>query len=309
MTSENPSTATARRNRIIAIAAGAITVIAIVLAFASGFLGQQWNWLRPAGELLLLAELVGLVVLERHQLFEPVHEKVTGMETRIDRIDTTLSTLAETVGAWGQVTVCTSPPDVFRALTRVTREALAREQETPRILRTGGLSGRGMFGEEWQLEAEAQDYLAAYTAHLLFPKRPSESPARRWSVRTFMVFAERENFERWWKQGTPIIANSPLNLEVKVLVRSPAQAQLSPQTITDRDVVIALDDETAIFRWGVLFQGPHYATLFAQWYDDLWANTPGALLVYARSGVNQKALDQIRAELEVAEATIKRQTA
>jgi hypothetical protein len=39
-----------KRNRLIAIAAGAITVVAIALAFASGYLGQEWRWLRPAGE-------------------------------------------------------------------------------------------------------------------------------------------------------------------------------------------------------------------------------------------------------------------
>jgi len=57
------------------MAAGAITVIAIVLGFAGDFLGLPWHWMRPAAELLLLAELVGLVVLERHQLFEPVHSR------------------------------------------------------------------------------------------------------------------------------------------------------------------------------------------------------------------------------------------
>jgi hypothetical protein len=31
--------------------------------------------MRPAGELILLAELVGLIVLERHQLFEPVSDR------------------------------------------------------------------------------------------------------------------------------------------------------------------------------------------------------------------------------------------
>jgi hypothetical protein len=56
---------------MIAIAAGVITVIAVVLGFAGDFLGLPWHWMRPAAELLLLAELVGLVVLERHQLFEP----------------------------------------------------------------------------------------------------------------------------------------------------------------------------------------------------------------------------------------------
>jgi hypothetical protein len=59
MATEITSLTTARRNRMIAVFAAAITVVAIVLAFASGYLGQQWNWLRPAGELLLLAELVG----------------------------------------------------------------------------------------------------------------------------------------------------------------------------------------------------------------------------------------------------------
>jgi hypothetical protein len=92
MTSENPSTAPAGRNRIVAIAAGAITLIAIVLALASGYLGLTWLWLRPAAELLLLAELVGLIVLERHQLFEPVHD-------RVEDIYSTLATLMQQIGA------------------------------------------------------------------------------------------------------------------------------------------------------------------------------------------------------------------
>jgi hypothetical protein len=92
MTSEKPSTATAGRNRIVAIAAGAITVIAIVLALASGYLGLTWLWLRPAAELLLLAELVGLIVLEPHQLFEPVHD-------RGEDIYSTLATLMQQIGS------------------------------------------------------------------------------------------------------------------------------------------------------------------------------------------------------------------
>ena len=35
----------ARRNRIIAIAAGVVTVIAIVLGFAGDFLGLPWHWM------------------------------------------------------------------------------------------------------------------------------------------------------------------------------------------------------------------------------------------------------------------------
>ena len=65
MASESTSSATVKRNRIIVIAAGAITVIAFTLALASGYLGLTWLWLRSAAELLLLAELVGLSVVER----------------------------------------------------------------------------------------------------------------------------------------------------------------------------------------------------------------------------------------------------
>src|SRR5271166_504380 len=92
----------ARRNRMIAILAGALTVIAIVLGFAGDFLGMPWHWMRPAAELLLLAELVGLVVLERHQLFEPVHDKVAGIEIHVVDIKTTLDLVTQQLGAAGQ---------------------------------------------------------------------------------------------------------------------------------------------------------------------------------------------------------------
>src|SRR5271167_3088214 len=87
-----PSQSTARRNRMVAMAAGVITVIAIVFGFAGDFLGLPWHWMRPVAELLLLAELVGLVVLERHQLFEPVHEQVGGMEAQLAEVRETLAT-------------------------------------------------------------------------------------------------------------------------------------------------------------------------------------------------------------------------
>jgi len=54
----------ARRNRLIAIGASATTIIAIIFAFAADFLGIGANWMRPAAELLLLAELVGPIVAQ-----------------------------------------------------------------------------------------------------------------------------------------------------------------------------------------------------------------------------------------------------
>jgi hypothetical protein len=64
MAATEPSSTNARRNRIIAICAGAVTITAIVVAFAAEYFELPWKWLRPSAELLLLAELVGLVVLD-----------------------------------------------------------------------------------------------------------------------------------------------------------------------------------------------------------------------------------------------------
>src|SRR5713226_3365861 len=127
-----------RRNRMIAIAAGAITVAAIVVAFAAEYLELPWKWLRPGVELLLLAELVGLVVLERHQLFEPVHDKVEAMHTSIGEMH---AMMTESARSSGQVTACASTPEVYRTIARVVREALMRDQQAPQILRTGLLAG------------------------------------------------------------------------------------------------------------------------------------------------------------------------
>src|SRR5712692_9906787 len=114
----------ARRNRMIAIAAGAITVTAIVVAFAAEYFELPWKWLRPGVELLLLAELVGLVVLERHQLFEPVQESVRGIETQIaeirdalaltkmDDIRQILARLSERISEEGQAIVYAGPAEV-----------------------------------------------------------------------------------------------------------------------------------------------------------------------------------------------------
>src|SRR5271168_5048435 len=143
----------ARRNRLIAMAAGAFTVIAIVLGFAGDVLGLPWHWMRPAAELLLLAELVGLVVLERHQLFEPVHEKIGGMEAQLAEVRETLATanlqkmgsaielMSESMKASGQTTLYASPPELLRGLARAAREALAREQPAPQIFYFTRLSG------------------------------------------------------------------------------------------------------------------------------------------------------------------------
>ena len=61
-----------------------ITVTAIVGAFAAECMGVEWKWLKPVVEMLVLAELLGVVVLERRQLFEPIHETVEAIQSRTE---------------------------------------------------------------------------------------------------------------------------------------------------------------------------------------------------------------------------------
>jgi len=310
MASENPSSSTARRNRMIAIAAGAITVVAIVFAFASGYLGQQWNWLRPAGELLLLAELVGLIVLERHQLFEPVQEKVTGMEARMAEMQTALGQMRDLMTVSGQVTVTTGFRESFQLRTRLLREALMREQQGPQILRNARLSG---FPLQVQDTREGRDEWRAFnevmSRFLLLPGSVAGSSGHRWSARSIWAFASIGALNSGLEFILSLAGGTEaLNVEIKVQLRSRAEALLSPVQITDRDVFLSYDDELSS-RWGLALQGQQYVALFARWFDDRWSAIPDSYLIYSRNGLNQKAVDRIRKELEGVEVAGERKTA
>jgi hypothetical protein len=107
--------------------------------------------IRPAAEFLLLAELVALVVIECRQLFEPVHEKVTKIESQMEDVRgvltganfsdmrATLGQLRERIDATGQVALCASPPQVLRAITQVASEALAHGRADTRVVCNCGL--------------------------------------------------------------------------------------------------------------------------------------------------------------------------
>jgi hypothetical protein len=294
---------------MLAIVAGSITVTAIVVAFAAEYFDLPWKWLRPGVELLLLAELVGLVVLERHQLFEPVHDTVRGIHRRVEEIH---ALIAENARTSGQVTLCTSVPEMFRTMARVLREALSRDQPTPQILRVARLAGVqarvSSLEEDPDLAAEWRDWVSAMLAFTLTPGTPPDGRARRWSVRFIQAYVTLDNFDRLLDQLLrPILAGKPSNFEYKVLVRARTEAMISPGLITDREVVTSFDDNTA-FRWGVHYQGPQYLPLFARWFDELWASFPNSYLIYSRNGFNQCAIDRIKTELEAVESA-QRQTA
>jgi hypothetical protein len=295
---------------MIAIAAGVITIIVVVLGFAGDVLGLPWHWGRPAAELLLLAELVGLVVLERHQLFGPVRENVDGVGTQVQDIHAMLTESARTSG---QVTACTSTAEVFRTGARIAREALARDQPAPRTLRLARLAGHvraGKVQEEPDLAAEIQDWFDAVEAYSLTPGSPPDSRARRWSVRYIAASAGLPDFDLTFERGVrQLLGGKPINVEVKILVGRRIEAMPCPAIITDRDALMIFDDATADLRWGLLFQNPQYLAHFERWFDDLWATIPDSYLVYSRDGVDQSAIERISKELEAFEGAQARQPA
>ena len=168
-------------------------MVAIVLAFASGYLGQQWNWLRPSGELLLLAELVGLIVLERHQLFEPVYQRVQELKAGNEELKAgnaelraMLAALAQQIGAAGQVTIAVGTHESVLLRTRMLRQALAREQEGPQVLRTALLSGTFTAKDIRESSDDWQAYAKALSEFSLLPGSAS-SKGHRWSARTLLA--------------------------------------------------------------------------------------------------------------------------
>jgi hypothetical protein len=194
------------RNRLIAIAAGVITVVAIVLAFASGYLGQQWQWLRPAGELLLLAELVGLIVLERHQVFEPVHDDVGAIKRRLEMMDRSIGSLTDQLDGLGRLSICATTPEVLRALARDHRTALARDYQGAQILRASGFSGQLIAVDRREGTAELDDLFASVMSFAVLPNTPADAKARRWTIRSLFGVGTPETLDAALQIFAPLFA-------------------------------------------------------------------------------------------------------
>jgi hypothetical protein len=305
-----------RRNRIIAIVAGVVTVAAIVFGFAGDFLGLPWKWLRPAAELLLLAELVGLIVLERHQLFEPVSDNVSEMKAQVAEMreaiasanlpamGATLAQLNDNVSAAGQVRAYNGAREVLRARLRLMREASARRQEGPLVIRFAVLSGRSLSQDSRELGDESEQWAKLVTEHMLVPGSTADSNGHNCSFRLIAVYAGIDALNGALEALRPLVFDrNPLNFELKILARARPEALVSPTLITDRAVLLTYDDETSSFRWGVVLEGRQYVSLFGRWFDDRWASIPDSYMVFARTGLNQKAVDLVRKDMERAEAT------
>jgi hypothetical protein len=188
--------------------------------------------MRPAAELLLLAELVGLVVLERHQLFEPVHERVAGIETHVAEMRATLGQLCEQLGASGQVTMTVGVRETLQMRERLLREALIREHSGPQILRFAVLSGTMLAQDMRELGDEMAAFQKAVSEFQLLPDSPMNARGHRWSIRGIFAWGSVDAVERCIEYFQSNVAGkSVLNSEFKILVRAP-EAVLSPNLIT-----------------------------------------------------------------------------
>ena len=260
---------------------------------------------------MLLAELVGLIVLERHQLFEPVDEKVDEMRDDVKALRNELSQLGERLNSSGQVIFLSNPSQTVRTMTRAMHEALARDQTEPQVLRWVRLANYPRIHSNPEFGNEFSEMLAAVMAFNLLPGDAHDAKTRSWTNRSILTFTNTEGFDRWHQHAAPVfIAGNPLNVESKLLIRPRARAEafLTPNLVTDREVIVTLDEDGANNRWGFRFQGRQYVAVFARWFDDLWASIPDSYLISSRNGVNQQALDRIRKELEAAESAGERRT-
>jgi hypothetical protein len=152
----------------------------------------------------------------------------------------------------------------------------------------------------------------ASVAFELQPNSAPDSKVRSWSMRVVLTVTGVENFEYWRDHIMPYyLKQKPLNLELKVRIRvgGSSEGQLTPNIVTDRDVVVSLDDDKASHRCGFLFHGSQFVAVFARWFDELWMSIPNEYLVYTRAGLNEAALNRIRQQLVNAESVQERRIA
>lgn len=197
-----------------------------------------------------------------------------------------------------------NPSQTVRAIEQALHEALAREQEAPQILRWARLADYPRLHDNPELGTELREMLKAIMAFQLLPGGLPNAKTRLWTTRNILTFTNLVGFDHWLAHTLPFfVEHKPLNAETKLLikVRSRAEAILTPNLVTDRDVVVSLDDDSANNRWGVRFRSPQYVAVFARWFDELWASIPEAYLIQSRSGVDERALKRIREELEATE--------
>ncbi len=298
--------ATSKRSRKIGIAMAAIAIVAIVAHFGAETL--HLPWLRETALLVILAEILAFVALERYQVFEPMQETVEGVQAQLSQFQK----FREELAASGHVTVQASPHEFYREAERAHREALSADPGGPQIVRVA------VFGLHWQQvgvagagdseEAKARrEFLDALRAFWLVPSSTAMGPwGQRWSARFLFAVGDIRSSEALLETGLlgDLARRAPRNAVMKLMVTD-SSAALSPTIIGERDAFLTFQDPSSpLVHWSIRFRGPQYATLFARWFDELW-QMPDAYTVYTRDGLNQQGLEQVRQRLA---AALSRQT-
>jgi len=305
-----------KRSRVIAIAMGVVAVLAVVGHFGAERL--EMPWLRQAAEVVILAEILGFIVIERFELFEPVHESILDLHGSIRAIEgrmAQLEQLGRSLAASGEVSPQPTTADMYRTAARALREALSSDPKGPQILRTARLVGRwrppaDQHYNPHDLEA-VREFVSAVQAYEVAPGSASANPwTHLWSKRVLLAVSDLASFEALSLrlpsgQASPrrdfaIVSDEKvLNVTVKILVHSQAQAALSPLVIVgEREAVVSFEDPSLPYpHWGISFRGDRYASLFARWFDEIW-QSPDAFTVYSRDGAHPEELRKIRHQLE-----------
>ncbi|MGH7865063.1 MAG: hypothetical protein ACREQB_08740 [Candidatus Binataceae bacterium] len=276
-----------------------VAIVAIVAHFGAETL--HLPWLRETALLVILAEILAFVALERYQVFEPMQETVQDVQAQLSQFQK----FREELAASGHVTVQPSPHEHLREAARALRESSSADPGGAHIIR------HTAFGLRWHHvsaasaedseEAKARgEYLDAFGAFFLAPGSTSMSPwVHRWSVRFLFAVGDIESYQAMLLETGPVgmFARRALHNGVIKLMVTNSSAALSPLIIGERDVFLKFEDPSSpLVHWSIRFRGPQYAALFSRWFDELW-QLPEAYTVYARDGINQQGLEQVRQKL------------
>ncbi len=309
-----------KRGRLIGLLMALIAVAAIAAHFGAERL--HLAWLQPAAELVILVEILGFIVLERYEVFEPVHESMREFHRSMQGIDARLSQLEQLVralGAAGEVTPHPSTADMYRAAASALRRALVTDPGGPQIVRTARLSGNWRPPHDRHYnpgDFEAiSEWVSAIHAFEVAPGDSNKSPwAHLWSKRMLFAVGDMASFEAFLARlpgddaqpisGLGLVSNPKvLNVTMKVIVQPMSEAALSPLTIVgEREAIVSFEDPSLPYpHWGISYRGPQYAPLFARWFDEIW-QSPASYTVFSRDGVHKQELDRIRLRLEALSA-------
>jgi hypothetical protein len=288
----NDRTGGRRRARTIGIVMAVIAVAAILVHFGAEALHVPA--LREVALLVILAEILVFVALERYQVFEPMNETMEELRGEMKQ----LTELRRQLGEGGYTFTASDAPATWKGLGDLLQEALGRRPERPQVLRVTLL--HGTLAELTMSHSESDQQ---WRDTIINPLRGfidyAENRARTpwvtsWTLRYLFAAADEAAVDRLRDWATMALGRRPANVTIKLLPRHAPQAALSPVVVGDYGVGLGIEDNSYPYpHFGVMFRGPQYAALFARWFDELWEDAH-AVAVYAHGRLDERAIELVR---------------